>query len=119
MTLFTICILLIFHFIADFMLQTDKMAINKSSSNYWLTKHVAVYSLLFTLIHPIYALVNGFLHWITDYVTSRLAAKAWQTEKRSLFFTIIGLDQLIHTVTLISTYYFMVHHYEYIIPWIF
>jgi hypothetical protein len=110
--------LLILHFIGDFILQTDKMALNKSKSVKWLTIHVVVYTIPFLLINWLYALINGVLHWIVDYVTSRQAAMFHRKGQRSMFFKIIGLDQLLHGIILIFTYYWMETN-EYFIPWLF
>lgn len=90
----TVFYLLSVHFIADFVFQTNEMAVNKSKSNYYLSLHVMVYSLtLFFLLMPFvlyrsfnnatpdlgilfitFVLINGLLHYVTDYVTSRLNA---------------------------------------------
>lgn len=91
------------HFVADFILQTDKMALNKSSSMKWLSIHVVTYSLPFLWFGWRYALINGFAHFVTDWITSRLSARAWKAEKRGLFFKIIGADQAIHLTVLILT----------------
>jgi hypothetical protein len=112
-----VLILLTLHFIADFILQSNNMATNKSKSNYWLSYHVGVYTLVFSMVNPLYALVNGALHWITDYLTSRVASYFYVKDDRRYFFITIGFDQLVHSITLITTYYLMVYHYEYFIPW--
>lgn len=94
------------HFISDFINQNDDEAKAKSSDNKVLAYHCYKYSLYFVIaIGPVYAIVNGILHFITDYFTSRAAKKAFLEERRHDFFVIIGLDQLIHTVTLITTFW--------------
>jgi hypothetical protein len=102
-----ICYLLAVHWVADFVLQTDEMALKKSTSNRWLTDHVAVYTcaLAFLTLSPWFALINGFLHWGTDYVTSRWTTRLWKAERRHDFFVAIGVDQLVHTTTLVLTAY--------------
>ncbi len=108
-----ILLILFAHFISDFVLQSDKMAINKSKSNYWLTIHVLNYGCgLFVfsqfILNPkdvlIYTFINMALHLITDYFTSRLNSYLWRKEMRYWFFVGIGADQLIHYTCLLLTY---------------
>lgn len=96
--------LIIVHFFSDFILQTDKMALNKSKSNLWLTIHILVYSIPMMIFGPVYATVNGALHWVTDFITSRCCAKLWAAEKRHWFFTVIGADQAVHMLALVLTF---------------
>lgn len=110
-----LCYLLAVHWWADFAQQTDEMATGKATSNRWLTIHVAIYtawlmvgvlgvSFLTTPLRGlVFVLLNGALHWGTDYVTSRWTSRLWKEGRRHDFFVAIGADQLVHTVTLILT----------------
>lgn len=110
--LWIIVSLLVCHFIGDFIIQNDTMAVNKSKSNYWLTVHVSTYMIPFIVFYGIIAsnpvtfillIVSNFaLHWITDYITSRVASHFFAQEKRGLFFKTIGFDQLIHGICLVT-----------------
>jgi hypothetical protein len=91
------------HFVGDFIAQTRTMATNKSTSNKWLLSHVAVYSLFLLPFGIGFALLNGILHFATDYVSSRQTSKAWAEKKTHKFFAIIGADQLVHSLCLVWT----------------
>ena len=79
--------LLAVHTFADFRLQSDDMAVNKSKSNYWLTLHVLVYTATFILYGRLvgwdwetvgwFALITFITHFLTDYVTSRLGRRVF------------------------------------------
>lgn len=105
-----ISLLLVTHFIGDFILQTDEQAKGKSSSNLTLFQHICTYIIPFAVlgfIVPIsfaFLLVNAVLHFCTDWCTSRITKKLWAEGKVHNFFVTIGADQLIHALTLIWTY---------------
>jgi hypothetical protein len=96
------------HFIGDFMLQTHKQAINKSTSIKYLTYHVLTYCIPFLVFLTgglslnmlwFFLLLFG-THWVTDFVTSKITSYFWQKKDMHNFFVIIGFDQLIHILTL-------------------
>lgn len=88
------------HFVADFVLQNDWMALNKSKRLLPLAAHVAVYSAGLIWLGWKFAALNGVLHFVVDYVTSRVTARLWEKGQRHLFFVVIGLDQYTHQVCL-------------------
>lgn len=79
--------LLAVHWVADFILQTHWQASNKSKRLDALARHVGTYTLaLFVLSNAVlwnvptlwvvaFALVNGALHFGTDYLTSRWTSR--------------------------------------------
>src|SRR5690606_34682502 len=85
------------HVVADFVLQTNTMAINKSTSSKWLALHVLVYSACFLptcFLLGLWAglgfcVVNYAAHFATDYVTSRMTSALWKQGRRHAFFVVI------------------------------
>lgn len=124
-------ILIIIHFIGDFLFQNDRMAIGKSKSVYWLTVHVSVYSVILLFLGSFlikdsidlvcFVGINFVLHWITDFFTSKLTTYLYlRNEKnpqekflfnswRHWFFVCIGIDQCIHYSCLFFTYQYFIN----------
>lgn len=97
------------HFIGDFILQSDEMAINKSKDNKVLLEHAGIYMLPFYPlcfifdVSIVWIIVNSFLHYVVDWGSSKLTSKLYQEHKRHWFFVTIGADQLIHQILLIGS----------------
>lgn len=91
------------HWMADFIFQTDKMAINKSTSIRWLSSHVLAYSAFFLPFGIKFALINGAAHFVTDFCTSRATSYLWKKGDRHNFFVVIGFDQALHLTILLLT----------------
>jgi hypothetical protein len=111
------------HFVGDFIIQTGKQATNKSANIGALTTHIFTYTLTLVVMLSFlayidtsaglddiyidgviaYSMVNGALHFVTDFFTSKASKKAMSEEKIKLFWIIIGFDQFIHQFCLIAT----------------
>lgn len=125
----TALLLIYAHYVADFICQTHAMAIGKSKSNLWLSLHVITYmaaiffpaALIFwsaglfhtaglALVSTVtwsmiiyWVLINGALHWVTDYFTSRWSSKYFSVQDYHNGFNVVGLDQCIHYTCLLLT----------------
>ncbi len=115
--------LVLTHFIADFVFQSNWMAIQKSKRWDALTLHVSIYSACFLWLGWRFAFVTFATHFVTDAITSRITSRLWfipyrelarsidgfwflaniDNRQRHWFFVMIGFDQLIHYGTLAWT----------------
>jgi hypothetical protein len=124
MTLIEIFIILMVHYLADFVAQTDEQAKGKSKNWNDLLSHTFQYSLhwlaaglILFLISPfdmkiipntiVFFFITFMCHTTTDYFTSRLNSKLWSEGKVHLFFVSIGFDQILHYMQLFLTYWFL------------
>lgn len=105
--LIDIILLVWLHFLADFLLQTDRVAIEKSGNFKTLAFHCWLYSIPLLYFGAAFAAINGVLHFITDFFTSRACSKLYKDGHRHWFFVVIGLDQAIHFTCLLLTYHFI------------
>ena len=117
-SIYTVIVILFWHWFADFVLQTDEMAKNKSSNNSYLLKHTITYALSWFLLIWIIEIfqnvqfipviefvgITFVAHTITDYITSRINSKLWTKGDTHYFFVSIGFDQFLHFTQLLLTY---------------
>jgi Protein of unknown function (DUF3307) len=105
-------LLLLAHWVGDFVLQSQWQATNKSKRLDALALHVAIYSAVLLVAAVIllgawrgvvFTLVNAALHFATDFVTSRVAARFWEQRDWHRFFVMLGFDQFVHHATLAAT----------------
>lgn len=106
------------HWVADFVLQTDWQARNKSKSFKALLWHTLNYGLVmwvFCMLVTKGDVFTSFYFWgitlvahtITDYFTSRLNTRLWENGRVHNFFVSIGFDQWLHYAQLFGTYYLL------------
>lgn len=126
--LITILLIPFIHWIADFVLQSDKQARNKNKSWFYLIEHTLTYSIVWLVISFLWFLchlkvgvsndilvlkclsfwiITFICHTLTDYFTSRLNARLWEQGKVHNFFVSVGFDQFLHYAQLFITYYLL------------
>jgi hypothetical protein len=102
------------HFVGDWFLQSDWMALNKSKRWDALLIHCLVANFVLSFYSNKLALWAFLFHFVIDAVTSRITTKLWFIEfaynagsepwpfyarmrdTRHWFFVVIGLDQFLH-----------------------
>ena len=129
--------IILIHWLADFVFQTDKMAKGKSKNWNDLLSHTGTYSFVWLFIggciylqqfrpyNPehnkiiniywsywiprgiLFVFITFIAHTITDYFTSRLNSKLWAKGDVHNFFVSIGGDQVLHYTQLLLTYYIL------------
>lgn len=131
--LFDISIIFCLHFVGDFLLQSRSMGRNKGKSILWLFAHVFVYTTFlfwgwssfigfseysFYVMFGVYHLIF-ITHFLTDLITSKISGYAYikctdnnlskklKYRWEYMFWSIIGLDQLIHIISLILIYNYL------------
>lgn len=105
--LFNLFLIVGVHWVSDFLLQTDAMAKGKATSIKWLSIHVAIYTLPMFIFGWQFALINGAIHWVVDYFTSKWSSYYNRKGEIGKMFKVIGFDQAIHMVTLLATFFWM------------
>lgn len=130
MTTLALLIGLFIHWFADFVLQTHKQAMNKSSSWAALLAHTWGYTVIWWIVllyvriydsvtHDIsplfswslhqgggillFCLITFVAHTVTDYITSREAKKFFDVKNYHNGFVVVGFDQILHYIQLYFT----------------
>ena len=112
-------IIILIHWISDFVLQPRIMGENKSKSFAWLGLHCLVYTFvtiigwglfvdftiqtLYTSAYLIYS-----THYLTDYISSNMTTSLAKKKRWYLFFTTIGFDQVLHYTQLFLIYNYII-----------
>jgi hypothetical protein len=52
----------------------------------------------------LFGVINGALHFVVDFFTSKITSSLWGKKELHNFFAVIGFDQLIHNITIIATF---------------
>lgn len=119
--LWEVLMLVVGHWFADFVCQTDRQALGKSKEWSPLLEHTLTYTVIMTfmvafitcpqigdkgvLLAFLFGIITFAAHTATDYYTSRVNAVLWQEEKRHDFFVSVGFDQVLHYAQLFITYF--------------
>nr|WP_314088532.1 DUF3307 domain-containing protein [uncultured Shinella sp.] len=100
---------LIKHFLADFLLQTDWMAVGKDRPKGWLLPlaahagvHGAMTAALFLVVAPPLAwlgLADMLIHGVIDRLKSISTRRSALTPRQTAFWWLFGLDQSLHHLT--------------------
>lgn len=98
--------LIVSHFVGDFLLQSDEIAKTKSKSNTALGTHVLLYGIPFLWMGVWFYVITVLLHSMVDYITSRWSSYMYSRDVH-WFFVIIGLDQMIHMLSLVGVAYWL------------
>lgn len=118
----TVLIIMVIHYLGDFVLQTHEQSQRKSSENKWLFYHTGSYSLiwllaawgLYTSIWAalLFASVTFVAHAATDWVTSRVGKSFWSSSDYHNGFAVVGFDQILHYVQLLLTHSLVISTFD-------
>lgn len=106
----TLAIILLMHYVADFLLQSQNVRKNKHDSLEEMFTHIGIYSVVMMCttwvlgLPPIWWAINVLAHLAVDFMTAPASHSFFSTEDYWWGMNIVGLDQLIHIFILIATY---------------
>lgn len=134
LTITEIFVIIIIHWIADFIMQDEKWALGKSKNWTDLLNHTFTYSIcwyipiifmfmylssnnwensMYVINSMFFLFITLICHTTTDYFTSRIVSKKFANKEYGSVipnlggFTIIGFDQVLHYIQLFTTYYYL------------
>lgn len=131
-----VILVLIVHFIADFLFQDPKWATEKSTSIKALLKHTGTYSIVtgvsmwlgFIVMYGDaigtyglllwYSIIAFIFHTITDFITSKIVSKKFGKKQfgtpipNTGAFSVIGFDQLLHYIQLLITLQLLIDYFS-------
>lgn len=117
-------LIVLVHFIADFIFQAEKWSLGKSRNWVALLKHTVTYSIFWIPVtwtatgsltdSVLFFIITFVAHTATDYVTSRIVSKRFADKYYGSpipnfgAFTMVGFDQVLHYLQLILTWYWII-----------
>lgn len=111
--MWTFLFILAVHYAADFLAQPQWCRDNKAINRNALYMHVAIYMAILwaatawwfesIAFAGLYTAVNGFLHCLTDAITSRITKRLFAARRIRSGFDVIGFDQYLHQLALGGT----------------
>jgi hypothetical protein len=124
MTLIEIILILVIHWFADFVLQTQWITDNQDRDMDALLGHTVTYSLVWLCVGVLYSmslegqaeqlyamflfpLATWAFHTIVDYFSTQRMNELFKRGNMRNFYVVFGLDQLIHILQLFTLYYLM------------
>lgn len=111
-------VIILIHVLGDSILLGKRLRKLKINSIPLQLKHVGIYTSLFLFLSPfllgltikqsiVYSLLNAVLHFIVDYLFTKVKVKYW-TNKQYIFIVIYsGLEHFVHVSILIATFLYM------------
>lgn len=127
--MFALIIIFLLHFIGDFIFQPYWMKIKKSRQSSVMLLHILLYTSVLmvglSIFYPnpvaiSYAFINGIIHFIVDYASSRVISTSsrelvvregpeplYERVDMHVPILFLGVDQLLHHISLIATWYLL------------
>ena len=110
-------LLLLIHIMGDYFLQGNKVNGQKAIKLVFLCKHVGIYTALFIAISPFvlgltflqglaFSLINGSMHFVIDYYSSKFKIKYYEMNESKYNVTVV-LNHSLHLIILIVTYLYI------------
>ncbi len=107
--------IIIAHILADIVLQGERMEELKKKRMLYLIIHTCIYTFVLliasqfiielTVLNAVlFALFNGALHFVVDYITGKMKGVAWKNKKENLYTSIVAIDHLVHLIILFLSY---------------
>jgi len=115
-----ILLILLVHWFADFVMQSDEEARNKHKNIERLVDHTFSYSATWFFVSMAimfvwnlppkflwFAPITFVFHTLTDYYTSKINHSYYRRNRIHSFFVSVGFDQWLHYVQLFLTYWWL------------
>ena len=99
-----VIMILVLHFVGDFLLQNTWMLETKRSNLRAMGAHIICIFAVLAPVGFIWAAVNCVSHTIMDFISSRFIERLWAEKRAYWFYLYVGLAQAAHIIMLFLTY---------------